>query len=138
MATKRQAGHGDKAMSDQYFRGPRNIVQVKRLQHESRELSVIPRDPERGRYLVSSAELPGQYYHVALQPEELSGHCTCTWARHGGINCKHVLAALREHHAEEGAISFWPSRSAASRQHRHTLEGEGLYATVRPTARRRR
>jgi hypothetical protein len=124
--------------TDQILRGPRNIVQVKRLQRESRELTVIPRDPERGRYLVSSARYPGQYYHVALQHDELGGHCTCTWARNGGINCKHVLAALREHHAEAGAISFWPTIGAASRQHRHTMEGEGIYATVRPTTRRRR
>jgi hypothetical protein len=48
-----------------------------------------------------------------------------------------VLAALREHYAPAGRLSFWPSRDAAERQHRHILPGERLYATLRPRRQRR-
>ena len=115
----------------------RSTVRVKQLQAASRRLMVIPRDPERGRYLVTSSRDPSRAYEVALQRGELAGHCTCLWAQYGGINCKHVLAALREHYAPVGRLSFWPSRDAAERQHRHILPGERLYATLRPRGRRR-
>jgi hypothetical protein len=117
---------------------PRNIVHIKKLQQASRGLMVIPRDPERGRYLVESASQSGRHYEVAVQPGHLSGHCTCPWAQHGGINCKHVLAALREQYAPWGTIAFWPTRDDARRQHRRILPGERLYATLRPRQRRRR
>ena len=113
---------------------PRNIRQVKQLQEASRRLMVVPRDPERGRYLVASAHDSDRYYHVAVHRDELSGHCTCPWAHYGGINCKHVLAALRAEYEPWGAISFWPTSDAARRQHRHVLRGEQLYATLRPRA----
>ena len=115
----------------------RNTVQVKQLQAASRKLMVIPRDPERGRYLVASAGDPSRAYEVSLQRGELAGHCTCLWAQYGGINCKHVLAALRIHYAPVGRLSFWPSRDAAARQHRRILPGERLYATLRPHSRQR-
>jgi len=116
---------------------PRNVRQIKKLQQASRQLLVIPRDPERGRYLVASAGNANQYYQVAVQPGMLSGHCTCSWAQYGGINCKHVLAALRAEYEPWGALSFWPTREDARRQHRHVLPGERLYATLRPRLRRR-
>lgn len=115
---------------------PRNIVRIKALQDASRQLIVIPRDPAHGRYLVESASQSGQHYEVALLPHELAGHCTCPWAQHGGINCKHVLAALRAEYEPRGALSFWPTRDAARRQHRRVLPGERLYATLRPRGRR--
>ena len=115
--------------------GPRNIVHLKQLQAASRRLLVIPRDPERGRYLVESASSSGRYYEVALQRGELAGHCTCSWAQYGGINCKHVLAALQEHYAPAGTLSFWPSCDSARRQRRRILPGERLYATLRPRRR---
>ena len=115
--------------------GPRNTVRIKQLQAASRHLAVVPRDPERGRYLVESASSSGRYYEVALQRGELAGHCTCPWAQYGGINCKHVLAALREHYAPAGTLSFWASRETARRQHRRILPGERLYATLRPRRR---
>jgi SWIM zinc finger len=117
---------------------PRNIRQVKRLQEVSRRLMVVPRDPERGRYLVASAHDSDRYYQVAVQRDGLSGHCTCPWAQYGGINCKHVLAALRAEYAPWGALSFWPTGDDARRQHRHVLRGERLYATLRPRQRRQR
>jgi hypothetical protein len=113
-------------------RPPRNIVHIKQLQAASRRLMAIPRDPDRRRYLVESASQSGQYYEVALQQNELAGHCTCPWSQHGGINCKHVLAALRAEYEPWGALSFWPTPDAARRQHRRVLPGERLYATLRP------
>jgi hypothetical protein len=111
---------------------PRNTVQIKKLQAASQRLMVIPRDPERRRYLVESASQSGRYYEVALQPDGLSGHCTCMWAQYGGINCKHVLAALRAEYQPWGTLSFWPTSEDARRQHRRVLPGERLYATLRP------
>ena len=111
---------------------PRNIRQIKKLQQASRRLLVIPRDPERGRYLVKSAGGSEQYYQVAVQPDTLSGHCTCPWSQYGGINCKHVLAALQAKYEPWGALSFWTTREDAKRQHRQMLPGERLYATLRP------
>jgi hypothetical protein len=111
---------------------PRNVVRLKQLQGKSRHLHVIPHDPERGLYLVESASHPGLVYHVALAPDGLSGECSCPWGQHGGTNCKHVLAALQEHFADEGHLSFWQTPQAAQRQHRRTLRGHSLIATVRP------
>jgi uncharacterized Zn finger protein len=113
----------------------RNIVQIKALQRASRRLEVRPLDPSAGRYLVTSASQPGLRYHVQIDPVQLSGHCTCRWAQHGGINCKHVLAVLREHYAAQGRqISFWRTRGAARRQHRSIIAGEELFATLRRRA----
>ena len=113
---------------------PRNVRQVKQLQEASRNLRVVPRDPEHGRYLVASAHDSDRYYQVVVDRDEMSGHCTCPWAQYGGINCKHVLAALRAEYEPWGAISFWPTPEAARRQHRRVLHGERIYATLRPRA----
>ena len=113
----------------------RNTVHIKKLQDASRRLLVVPRDPEHGRYLVESANQSGHFYEVALQRDGLSGHCTCLWAQHGGVNCKHVLAALRAEYEARGSLSFWLTRDAAQRQHRRVLPGERLYATLRPRRR---
>jgi hypothetical protein len=114
----------------------RNVVRVKDLQYASRKLDVIPRDPTKGQYLVTSASHPGQLYEVTLHQDGLEGTCTCPWAQHGGVNCKHVLAALRAHYAPQGAISFWRTNSDARRQHRRLVTGDTLYATLRPRRRR--
>lgn len=57
-------------------------------------------------------------------------------AQHGGINCKHVLAALQARYAAQGRLSFWRSPGAARRQHRRLLTGDQLYITLRPRVRR--
>src|SRR6476660_2757660 len=113
----------------------RTTVKVKQLQAASRRLMVIPRDPERGRYLVASAGDPSRAYEVSLQRGELAGHCTCLWAQYGGINCKHVLAALRAQYEPWGTLSFWPTGDDARRQHRRVVPGERLYDTLRPRGR---
>lgn len=114
---------------------PRNVVHIKRLQGASRGLDVIPVDPELGRYLVESAGRNGTYYEVTLDADGLGGRCSCPWAQHGGVNCKHVLAALRVHYATEGMLSFWRTRGEAQRQHRRLVAGQQIYGTLR---RRRR
>ena len=115
---------------------PRTTVKVKRLQRASRKLEVITRDAGRGRYLVASASQPGVFYSVELDARALSGRCTCPWALHGGVNCKHVLAALRFHYTGQGGLSFWRTLQDARRQHRRTVAGTGIYATMRSPTRR--
>lgn len=114
----------------------RSVVHVKKLQHASRQLEVIPRDPEHGIYLVTSATRPDGFYEVVLDPDRPVGRCTCPWAQHGGINCKHVLAALQARYAAQGRLSFWGSPGAARRQHRRLLTGDQLYITLRPRLQR--
>jgi uncharacterized Zn finger protein len=111
---------------------PRNVVRLKALQRASRRLDVVRISDRAERYIVSSASQPGRFYNVQIDPESLTGQCTCRWAQHGGVNCKHVLAVLRACFAEQGALSFWPSDKAARRQHRQVLAGEHLVATLRP------
>jgi uncharacterized Zn finger protein len=111
---------------------PRSVVNVKRLQRASRKLDVIPLDPPAGRYMVESESHQGELYEVTLDREGPGGSCTCPWGAHGGVNCKHVLAALRAHYADRGALSFWRSPDEARRQHRRTLAGDDLIATLRP------
>lgn len=114
----------------------RNVVHIKELQRASRYLDVVPYDPEHGVYGVESASRPGRHYEVVLEKDTLAGHCTCPWSQYGGINCKHVFAALRVRYAPQGALSFWRTRMAARRQHRRILTGNQLYATLRPRRRR--
>lgn len=109
----------------------RSVVNVKRLQRASKRLMVVPVEPEQGRYLVESATQPGEMYEVRLGTDDLRGECSCPWGQHGGVNCKHVLAALQEHYADQGRLSFWRSQSEARRQHRHVVSGEQLFATLR-------
>ncbi len=116
--------------------GHRSVVHVKKLQQASRRLEVIPHDPEHGVYLVTSAIRPDVYYEVVLDPDRPAGRCTCPWAQYGGINCKHVLAALQTRYAAQGRLSFWRSPNAARRQHRRLLIGDQLYITLRPRVQR--
>lgn len=109
----------------------RNVVRLKRLQRESRRLKVTPLSTAAASYRVSSGSQPERSYFVMVDPETLSGQCTCPWAQYGGVNCKHVLAVLRRHYAEQGELSFWASPQDARRQHRPVIAGEQLYATVR-------
>lgn len=112
----------------------RNVVRLKRLQRESRLLEVIPLSDSPTAYEVRSASQPGRSYVVRIDPATLSGQCTCPWAQYGGINCKHVLAVLRKHYANQGEISFWANPQDAVRQHRPIIAGAHLYATVRRVA----
>ncbi len=110
---------------------PRNVVRLKALQRASRRLDVVRVSDRAERYIVSSASQPGRFYNVQIDPEALTGQCTCQWAQYGGVNCKHVLAVLRACFAARGALSFWDSPEAAQRQHRPIIAGEHLLATLR-------
>ncbi len=118
-----------------YKPAQRNVVQIKALQRASQHLDVVPADPEHGLYLVESASRPDRSYAVVLADATLQGSCTCPWSQYGGINCKHVLAALRTRYAEQGSLSFWRTRRDARRQHRRILTGNQVYATLRPRRR---
>ncbi len=97
---------------------PRNVVRLKALQRASRRLDVVRVSDRAERYIVSSASQPGRFYNVQIDPEALTGQCTCQWAQYGGVNCKHAPAVLRACFAARGALSFWDSPEAAQRQHR--------------------
>lgn len=112
----------------------RNVTRLKDLQQASRHLEVVPVDEHAGVYLVESASHHGEHYQVTISGDTLDGSCTCPWAQHGGINCKHVLAVLRAHYAEQGHLAFWHSQGDAKRQHRHVIAGPHLYATLRRAA----
>ncbi len=116
-------------MSSEFTPGRRNVVRLKALQRASRRLVVTPIGP--ASYRVGSASLSGRSYYVMIDPDTLSGQCTCPWAQYGGVNCKHVLAVLRSHYADRGQLSFWADPAEARRQHRPIISGQGLYATVR-------
>jgi uncharacterized Zn finger protein len=118
-------------MSDTSIQPRRNVVRLKALQRESRHLDVVPLTTDETRYHVSSGSTPGRYYEVRINPATLEGSCSCPWAAHGGVNCKHVLAVLRAHYAPQGQLSFWQRRQDARRQHRPVIEGAELFATVR-------
>jgi SWIM zinc finger len=109
----------------------RNVVRLKALQRASRRLEVVRVSDGAERYLVSSAARNGRFYEVVIDPATLSGRCSCPWAQYGGVNCKHVLAVLREYFAPKGALSFWSSPEAARRQHRPIIAGDHLLATLR-------
>jgi uncharacterized Zn finger protein len=110
----------------------RNVVNLKQLQQASKKLEVSLLDPETNTYLVASASRPGFFHEVTIDWDGTEGLCDCPWAQHGGVNCKHVLAALRYHHSEQGNVSFWRSAAAARRQHRPMLVGDSMYLTIRP------
>lgn len=112
----------------------RNVVKLKTLQRASRRLEVICLEDEPGRYLVASASQRGYFYEVTIDAATLSGQCSCRWAAYGGVNCKHVLAVLRAHYADQGRLSFWRSLPEARRQHRAIIVGDNLVATLRRAA----
>ena len=58
----------------------RNVVRLKQLQRASRRLAVTPLSTATASYRVSSASQPGQSYYVMINPETLTGQCTCPWA----------------------------------------------------------
>lgn len=119
--------------SSNFTEARRNVVRLKRLQRESRRLQVTPLSADSASYRVASASQPGRSYFVLIDPTTLTGQCTCPWAQYGGVNCKHVLAVLRQHYAGQGELSFWATPQDARRQHRPVIAGDQLFATLRRT-----
>jgi len=97
--------------------------QIKKLQRRARRL--IVRQIAPNTMIVASRTNPVFQYVVTVHREAsgaIQARCTCDWARHGGIACTHVLAALT-HLAErrQRDISFWLDHEAALRQHQRIL-----------------
>lgn len=65
--------------------------------------------------------------------------CTCPWARHGGVACSHVMAALEKLAETQGrCVSFWLTREDAEKQHERVWQiggkaEESLWMTSRAT-----
>lgn len=76
----------------------------------------------------------GSTYYVRLQADG-SLSCTCEWWANTHKPCTHLLAV--EHylaHQEDCALSLWPDKASAQRQHRAIRQlGPDLWATVRRT-----
>jgi hypothetical protein len=105
-------------------------VNIKDLQARSKGLRVRvfaparPQDPYTA--VVESASTPtfNQIVTVRFGPAgEIHARCTCEWARHGGLACVHVLAALNAL-AERKArtLSFWLTPEEAQRQKQRVLK----------------
>ena len=118
---------------------------LKYLQSRSKNLTARVIDPvEKGEpYVVivasaSNASLNRAVTVVFECDGTVKARCTCQWARHGGIACSHVMAALRKLAARKHRqLSFWLTGAAARRQKRHLawLRGgkdEPIWITSRP------
>jgi hypothetical protein len=68
----------------------------------------------------------GRVYKVGVRKG-----CNCEWAFHGGTGCSHQLAAIRFYLMNKGwrEVSFWPTREAAARQHKHIVPWRNLFVT---------
>ena len=103
---------------------------IKTLQHTSRELTC--RMLDKHTILVKSASKPNSQHVVTVRFDEdnhVHARCTCEWARHRGVGCSHVMAAL-EYMAslKQRTLSFWINEDDARRQkHRRffLVSGEG-------------
>lgn len=91
---------------------------VKKLQSESRQLEVRP--VTKNTLVVASDSNPSMQYIVSVRfgrHGEVYARCTCDWARHNGMGCTHVMAAL-EYLAslKDRTLSFWSEEDDAKRQ----------------------
>ena len=68
---------------------------IKKLQSESRTLRARRVDAQT--VIVESETHPESYYEVTVKFNDAGvvyATCTCEWAKHNGVGCSHVLAAL--------------------------------------------
>lgn len=115
----------------------RKPTEIKKLQQRARNMEARVVGPDT--LVVTSRTQPTMQYIVTIQNQSdgsLRSRCTCTWARHGGYACSHVLAALHHLAAKKHrAISFWLSKEDAERQKQRVLwlvgEGGGIWMTTR-------
>ena len=113
---------------------------IKSLQTTSRELTC--RMLDKHTIVVTSASNPNGHHVVTVHFDEsnhVHARCTCEWARHRGVGCSHVMAAL-EHMAnlKKRTLSFWTNEDDARRQkHRRFFlvgggnEKQGIWITSR-------
>ena len=113
--------------------------QIKNLQHDSRHLKVTMIDMHT--MVVESESNPALNHVVTVTfgaNNTVKARCTCQWARHNGVACTHVMAAL-EHLAglKDRTLSFWLDQAAARRQKQRTFRlvggnaDEGVWITSR-------
>jgi hypothetical protein len=105
---------------------------IKRLQHRSRDLKVIPRN---GNTLVVESKSDDMGSHIVrvafLKNGEVRATCDCEWAQHRGVACIHSMAALRFLAARKGrSLSFWLDEEAARRQKNRTFQLKHTQATA--------
>jgi hypothetical protein len=116
---------------------PKNI---KLLQAQSKNLRA--RRTGRHTVVVESATEPELHYTVHVRFGEdgkvVQTTCDCEWAKHSGVACSHVMAALEHLAKTKGRnLSFWTSEEAAQRQKQRTFfltagnPGNGVWITSR-------
>ncbi len=112
---------------------------IKKLQSESRTLRARRVDAQT--VIVESETHPESYYEVTVKFNDAGvvyATCTCEWAKHNGVGCSHVLAAL-EYLAglKARTLSFWLDENDARRQkHRtFTLIGDNQHNRIWITSR---
>jgi len=91
---------------------------IKKLQTESRRLKTWQVD--HNTLVVESDSNPLMQYVVTVRfgkDGTVRARCTCDWAKHQGVGCSHVMAAL-EYLAslKDRTLSFWLSEEEAKRQ----------------------
>ena len=97
---------------------------VKKLQSDSRHLKT--RLVTKNTLMVESDNNPFMQYRVSVRfgkQGEVYARCTCDWARHHGMGCSHVMAAL-EYLAslKDRTLSFWTNEDDAKRQKQRTFK----------------
>ena len=98
--------------------------EIRDLNRKSRACMVSTFDDSH--FIVKSPT--GRTYTVGIEEG-----CDCNWAYHGGTGCSHQFAAIRYYLTSKGwkGVSFWPTRKAAVRQHRHLVPWRNLFVTGR-------
>jgi uncharacterized Zn finger protein len=117
---------------------PQNI---KRGQKVSNRLTVTK--VAKNTFVVCSETDFSKHYTVNIYyfgGDTIGAACDCEFGNHGGVGCKHVMAALSELSKGKGRIlSFWKTEEEALQQKRRVLRltgksgmGDTIYITSRP------
>lgn len=99
-------------------------TQIKALQAKSKSLTayVLKQQHPSDTHvvLVASSSNPALSFVVMIKFQKngtIHARCTCEWARHGGVACSHVIAALSKLAlTKKRVLSFWLTPEEAQRQ----------------------
>lgn len=115
---------------------PKNI---KSLQARSRQLKSWRKD--KNTIIVQSASADDTEHAVKIRfgaDGIIYAQCDCEWARHQGLACSHVMAALEFLAGSKNRrLSFWSSEDEARRQKRRVFflkgrsDNTGVWITSR-------
>jgi hypothetical protein len=102
----------------------RKPTKIKALQAKSKRLTAYVLKQQSASdphvVLVTSSSNPALSFVVMIkfgQDGTIHARCTCEWARHGGIACSHVIAALSKlASTKKRTLSFWLTPEEAHRQ----------------------